>query len=282
MKLSYSTWGMRSVPIDVAIDHCAALGYDGLELTIVPGWPTDAALLDRAARRRIRRRYDDAGLELCGFSGNVSLLADDPAAARDEETRFRTYLDVAAEMQHPGERSIVTTVSGGPPGVWDARRDELVEALGRLSTYAAEAGVMVGIEPHAGHALRTIDGARWLVDQVASPSLTVHFDISHFEVQGVPMEEAIAELTPVSLHTHVKDQRGHFPDHEFLIPGEGDMDYVRYLDLMRAAGYDGHIVVEISVMVQSRPEFDALAAATQSFTVLDAAFRTAGIEREIQ
>ena len=37
------------------------------------------------------------------------------------------------------------------------------------------------------------------------------------------------------------------PNHEFLIPGEGEMDYVRYLRAMDQAGYDGHIVVEISL-----------------------------------
>jgi nanoRNase/pAp phosphatase (c-di-AMP/oligoRNAs hydrolase) len=48
---------------------------------------------------------------------------------------------------------------------------------------------------------------------------------------------------------------------------------------MRDAGYDGHIVVEISLMVQARPDYDALAAATQSYDVLSRAFETAGIER---
>ena len=86
-------------------------------------------------------------------------------------------------------------------------------------------------------------------------------------------------LAPLSLHTHVKDERGIAPDHAFLIPGEGEMDYPRYLTLMRDAGYDGHIVVEISIMVQARSDFDGLAAATQSHTVLSRAFERAEIER---
>jgi sugar phosphate isomerase/epimerase len=93
------------------------------------------------------------------------------------------------------------------------------------------------------------------------------------------MEASVAMLAPLSLHTHVKDERGIAPDHAFLIPGEGEMDYPRYLTLMRDAGYDGHIVVEISLMVQARPDYDALAAATQSYDVLSRAFETAGIER---
>ena len=57
------------------------------------------------------------------------------------------------------------------------------------------------------------------------------------------------------------------------------MDYVRYLRLMDRAGYAGHIVVEISLMVQRRPDYDPLAAAARSYRVLADAFAEAGIER---
>ena len=77
MLLSHSTWGMPHVPIEVAVAHCAALGFDGLEMTVIPGWVTDAAGLDASARRHIRKLYDDHRLELCGISGNTPLLVSD-------------------------------------------------------------------------------------------------------------------------------------------------------------------------------------------------------------
>jgi sugar phosphate isomerase/epimerase len=279
MWLSYSTWGMKTVPIDVAIAHCAALGFDGLELTVIPGWPTDAATLDQGARRRIRALYDQHGLALCGFSGNARLLADDSAEETDALVRFRSYLDLAAELQKPGERLIVTTTAGGRRGSWETSRDLLVERLGGLAKYAEQAGVMVGIEPHVDTAVHRPDQAIWVLEQVASPALTVHFDISHFNVQGMDMAETISLMAPYSLHTHIKDERGLAPNHEFLIPGEGEMDYPRYLRLMDEAGYDGHIVVEISLMVQRRPDYDPLAAATRTYRVLSQAFADAGITR---
>jgi hypothetical protein len=57
------------------------------------------------------------------------------------------------------------------------------------------------------------------------------------------------------------------------------MDYVRYLTAMERAGYTGHIVVEISLMVQRRPGYDALDAASQSYLALARAFDDAGIAR---
>jgi sugar phosphate isomerase/epimerase len=118
---------------------------------------------------------------------------------------------------------------------------------------------------------------RW--DGTAASGLTIHFDISHFNVQGIAMEPVVAQLAPHSAHTHVKDERGMAPDREFLIPGEGETDYVRYLKAMQEAGYDGHIVVEISLMVQRRVDYDALAAASQSYRMLARAFDDAGIAR---
>jgi sugar phosphate isomerase/epimerase len=270
---------MQTTPIDDAVRHCADLGFDGLELTVIPGWPTDAATLDAFERQCIRSLYDDAGIELCGISGNVPLLLASMADADANEARFRTYLDLAAELQQPGERLIVTTTTGGVPADWESRKNEVIDRVGRLAEYADRNGVMIGIEPHVGAALHRPEDVVWLVEQIGSPGLTIHFDISHFNVQGIPMEASVAMLAPLSLHTHVKDERGIAPDHAFLIPGEGEMDYPRYLTLMRDAGYDGHIVVEISLMVQARPDYDALAAATQSYDVLSRAFETAGIER---
>ncbi len=279
MMLSFSTWGMQKTPIDVAVKHCAALGFDGLELTVIPRWPTDAATMDAAERKRIRKLYDDHAIALCGLSGNTPLLKGEPGDRTGNVATFTTYLDLAAELQHPGERLSVSTTSAGEPGSWEAVKNELVDLYGRAAVHAERAGVIVGAEPHVSNALCTPEQAIWLVQQVDSPAFGIHFDISHFNVQGMDMEAAVAQLVPYTVHTHVKDERGIAPNHEFLIPGEGDMDYVGYLKAMARAGWHDHITVEISLMVQSRPDFDALAAATQSYRVLAQAFRDAGIDR---
>jgi sugar phosphate isomerase/epimerase len=279
MKLSYSTWGMPKVPIDVAVAHCAKLGFDGLELTVIPNWSTDAATLGPADRRRIRELYDQHDLALCGLTGNTPLLATDPAEHAANMARFRSYLDLAAELQPPGEHLAISTTSSGKKEQWEEVKDRLVDIFGELAEDAHRRGVIVGMEPHVGSALHLPEQVIWLLAQIDSPGLRVHFDISHFNVQGLDMESVIAQIAPHSVHTHVKDERGVEPDYEFLIPGEGECDYVRYLQAMERAGYDGHITVEISVMVQRRPTYDALAAADQSYRVLSKAFDAAGIKR---
>ena len=96
---------------------------------------------------------------------------------------------------------------------------------------------------------------------------------------GIDIETSVAALAPATVHTHVKDERGTAPDFEFLIPGEGDFDYVAYLKAMQAHGYTGFISAEISVMVQRRPDYDPIQAAARTYEVLNAAFAAAGISR---
>lgn len=280
LLLSYSTWGMPKVPIDVAVAQCARLGFDGLELTVIPGWSTDAATLSAADRRRIRDLYDQHDLALCGLTGNTPLLATEPAEHAANMARLRSYFDLAAELQKPGEHLAISTTSSGKKGQWEAVKGMLVDRFGELAAAARQRGVIVGMEPHVGSALHAPDQVLWLLEQIDSPGLRVHFDISHFNVQGMDMEAVIAQIAPHSVHTHIKDERGVEPDYEFLIPGEGECDYVRYLKAMERAGYDGHITVEISIMVQRRPDYDALAAAEQSYRVVSKAFEEAGIARQ--
>ena len=277
--LSHSTWGMPTVPIDLAVAHCAALGFDGLEMSVTPRFTTDAAKLDTAERRRIRKLYDDHNLILCGLSGATPLITSTDEAAAEHLNRVKSYLDLAAELQKPGETLSVSTVSGGTEEGWDEQKGQLVERYGALAAYAEQTGTLIGMEPHIGAALHLPEQALWLIDQIGSPALRVHLDISHFNIRGLDMEETIAKLAPHAAHTHVKDERGRAPDHEFLIPGEGEMDYVRFLKAMERAGYNGHIATEISVVVQNRPDYDPLAAATQSYQVLARAFEEAGLSR---
>ena len=82
------------------------------------------------------------------------------------------------------------------------------------------------------------------------------------------------------MHTHVKDQKGVAPDFEFLIPGEGDFDYVEYLNAMANTGYNDYITVEISIMVQRRDNYNPIKAAQQAYHTLQEAFYRSDVRWE--
>jgi sugar phosphate isomerase/epimerase len=280
MKIGYSTWGMPTVPVDTAISHIADLGFDGIELTIIPRFTTELSTLDAAERKRIASLLKQHNLALPAIAAHSSLLETDPDAHAKNMWRLKGGVDLAVELAQGDELPAVNTTPGGKPEEWEIKKDFLAERVGELVDYGASRGVTIAMEPHIGAIIDTPEKVLELLEIVNSPYLKVNFDISHFDIIGIPTEETVSALAPVSAHTHVKDQRGIAPDFEFLIPGEGTFDYVGYLKAMQAHGYDGFITAEVSFMVQARANYDPLAAATLSYETLSKAFVDAGITRD--
>ena len=281
MRLCYSTWSMQKPGVDDIVTNLAAMGYDSIELTVIPGWSTELDTLDKTERKRIRQLLDDHGLALPAIAGHRPLLALDPDEHVENWRRLTGAIDLCVDWAGPdGPPSLDTTAGAGHDRKWDDCKDLLVERLTRLCDYAKERGVTVGIEPHVSDLLETPERTRELLSLVNHPSLKVTFDISHFNVQGIPIEHSVELMAPVACFTHIKDESGRVPDFQFLIPGEGDFDYVRYLRAMHRAGWTGDIGIEISLMVQRRPNYDPWSAARQSYAVVSKAFEEAGVPRE--
>lgn len=280
MRLGYCTWGMPKLSMDEALPALAAMGYDGIELAVTPGWSTELDALDAARRKHIRRLLDDNNLMLSAVAAHTEMVSLDETANAVFMTRLRDSIDLAAEMAAPGQPGIVCSLVGGRVEDWLPRRKLLVERIRALGDYAATRDVTLAVEPHSGTALDTPEKALWLFAHVQHPNVRMNFDISHMDVMGIATRDCVPVLAPLSVHTHVKDERGRWPHHEFLTPGEGPFNYVEYLQAMAEAGYAGFIAVEVSVMVQRRPDYDALAHAAFAYRTLDRAFKTAGLVRE--
>lgn len=282
MKLTYSTWGMPMLSIDDALAHIHRLGYDGVEITVTDARPfsTELNRLNAAERKRIRQLLDQYGLDLPAIAGHTDLMAPDPDVYARNLGRLRATIDLALEWAGPDGVPAVNTTSGGSKDEWETGKSLFVNRLGELVAYGQQRGVTIAVEPHVSSMLDRPDRALWLLQQIRSDYLKLCFDISHFEVvEGIPMAESVRLMAPHSVFTHVKDQRGIYPNHEFLVPGEGPFDYVAYLKEMDKVGYQGHIGVEVSFMVQDRPSYDPYWAAELAYRTLSNAFLEAGLRR---
>jgi inosose dehydratase len=277
MKIGYCTWGMPAVAADTFVPFLAALGYQGIEITVIPGYTTALDVLESAERRRIARLLKHHQLELPAIAAHTSMIDRDPDVAALHWARQTAAVDLALDWALDGTPPAVDTTVGGRAEQWDELKPLLIERMGALVRYGEQRGVVIAVEPHVGEMLDTPARVLELLRAIGSPFLKLNFDISHFNVMGIPIAESVAALAPHSIHTHVKDERGVVPNYEFLIPGEGQFDYVAYLHAMRAHGYTGYITAEISVMVQRRHGYDPLAAAEQTYRTLRRAFEQAGI-----
>ncbi len=290
MKLGYNTWSMPTLSFRDAVTHCARVGFDSVEVTVSEGWQTDVLTLAPGSAAEWKRIAEDAGVTMASLTANAPVIVEGAIwkAARDRLTKS---LHLAADLQSPGQRMPVSLTASGPsapPGnspplssneSWERDRGIVVDRLGELASIARRLGVRVALEPHFRTVVCNTQRALQVLDQVASDAAGLNLDISHFAVQGFSIAEVVRALAPRAIACEVKDHRGIEPDFEFLIPGEGDFDYVGFLREMVAVGYAGSVSVEISVLRQRVGGYDPYEAARQSYAVLSKAFEAAGIGR---
>jgi inosose dehydratase len=318
MRIGYNTWSMATVPYETFIPALSDIGFRAIAISVVPGytiggrWVENAAAQDRLSaddRRRIKAEFEQRDLKLPSVIGNQSLVEDDAARNALALQRLRSTIDLCVELAVGGHVPTLNTGVAGHSGDLEAKSDVVLDRLGTLADYARQRGVVICIEPHVGGAVDSIERAEWLVKAVDSPALRLDFDVSHFEVVGVPMQESVSRLAPLTIAAEIKDQHFRYVDDglsaadgwlvegngvgratapdgrpvefQFLLAGEGTFDLPGYLKLMQAHSFAEPIAFEASVQCQARPGYDALASAADIYRWMAEGWRQAGISPEV-
>ncbi len=278
IPLGFSLYGMKTLSLADGLRVCGEIGYDGVELALMPDWPADPEKLSATARTEVRQQLQEHRLLLLALMENLTLLAPDQGHAANLERLKR-----AAELGHdlaPDSVPVIETVLGGSPPQWDSLKEPMAERLLDWAKVAEAAGVTLAVKPHVRNALHTPEGAVWLMDKLRSPHLRLAYDFSHLQLQKFPLKESLESMLPLSAFIHVKDARGTADKFEFLLPGEtGTPDYAAYLRDVQRLGYRGSVVVEVSGMVSSQPKYDPVAAAKLCYEKLSPAWTAAGVGR---
>ena len=97
MKLAYSTWGMPTVPVDISIPHLAKLGFDGLELTVIPGYTTELSRLNHQQKLKIQQLLHQHQLTLTAISAHTSLMETGTESSTGNIQRLKQAVDLAVE-----------------------------------------------------------------------------------------------------------------------------------------------------------------------------------------
>ena len=293
MKLGYNTWSTPMLSLEENVELFSRVGYDSIELTVCEGWPTDAMLAPAGAGAAWRKLIDDAGLHLSSITGNVPVLVPDEEWSTPRERLLRSF-DIAAEAQHEGQGLPISLGALHPtaPGAsffgneltseeqYQQDRSMIIDRFAELSEEAGKRGVRVALECHVAAIVTTPERALDVLGAVNSEHMGLNLDISHFDVQGMDIPEVVSQLAPHALVCEVKDQIGVHPDFQFLVPGEGNFDYVSFLRELNAVGYNGAVSVEVSVLRQRGDQpYDPIASCESAYRVLSAACEEAGVVR---
>jgi inosose dehydratase len=261
MRLSGSNYGMPNLSLAEALAFHAEIGFEAMELTLLPDYAT---ALERIGSdpRSVRDAFARHGITCSGLANFQTLTDPDATLSEAIMARHRSAIELAVDLAHDGQPPVVVFFSGGQVDDWPAARERLVNRIGELAAFAAAHGVTLTMKGHANGCVSRPHQLVDLFEQVGSPSFRFCFDMSHYEVQGLSIEQAMYPLLALSAHTEVKASIGRAPNQEYMIPGEPatQSDFAGQFAAMRRLGYQGYLVPEMSVHVMRRANYDPYAS----------------------
>lgn len=264
VQLGFSLYGMKGLPLDEAIRTCAEIGYHHVELALLPGYPTDPAKFGKDDRKRLRDLLPATKLDVPCFMENLAAVTT-PAGHLQNLDRIARAAELWNDVLPDSRRSILETVLGGKPTDWPQARAPMAAALRDWAETARKHDLIVAIKPHVGGAVYLPESAVQLLDDVDSPHLQAVYDFSHYQVQGLTLKKTLKTLAERTVFVHVKDGRRVDGKVQFLLPGEGGVDYVPLFNLLAEQHYQGSVTVEVSGQLSNRPDYDPHVAAKKSF-----------------
>ena len=225
---------------------CRDAGFDFLEIAVDES-DAKRARLDWPPMRRkaFREAVADAGTPV--FTLIFSILRRYPLGAPDPAVRaagiefLERGIALAADLgircvQIPGYHSFYQPA--GPDG---AARFE--DGLARAAGWAAEAGVMLGIENMDGTDVLSLRDALRHVDAIGSPWLQLYPDIGNLSANGLDVAEELAAAAGRMVGIHLKDTR---PGEYRRVPfGVGTVPFDAAFRTLAATGYRGTFLIEM-------------------------------------
>ena len=276
IALGFGLYGMKDLPTEKAIQMIADIGYDAVQLCLIPGWGCEPSKLTAKRRREIRRALDTSGLELNCLLEHIPLVGDDK-----EQEKARKRLRQAAELAHdlvPNRPPMIETVMGGKR--WQDEKARFRDNLGRWAELAKSTRTVIAIKPHRNSACSRPEEAAWLAQQINSPWIRLVYDYSHFDNRDIPLEKSLATMMPYLAQIAVKDTEIRNGKIQFALPGTtGRIDFVTLLRQAYASGYRGEVNCEVSSHVHRAPGYDSWDAAKICYTNMERVLREAGIPR---
>lgn len=264
--IGFSLYGMKSLPTADALRACSEIGYECVELAAMADWPCAPERLAADQRRELKQQLADRGLKLAAIMENLPLAVEGDAHRNNLE-RLKRVMQLARDLA-PQQTPLIETVLGGSPDKWPLLKDKFIERLHDWARVAVENDSIIAIKAHIAGALHLPQDIVDVAKAIDSRGIQLTFDFSHFQLRDLVLKEAWHAMAERTRFVHVKDGMGRPGAFQFLLPGEGTIDYVELFRLLKASRYTGPVVVEVSAQISSKPGYDPIASAKKCWPVL--------------
>ncbi len=244
MKIGVTQIILPNLSLDETLQLCRDAGYEAVELVFAEGRDPDVRLSAEEIRQ-VGRRCAEAGVEvgsvIARFQGPANLLSTNPQEVENGRRNLARALEIAgllgvgATLLHPGQLT--------PAGTYQRAWDQLVGILREMAPLAAAHRCAIAVENVWNKFLLSPREMRQFLDEVDSPWVGCYLDTANMMAYGFP-EHWIRELGPRIRRVHFKDFRR--KEHRFVHLLEGDTDWPTVMAELRAIGYDGPVIHEVS------------------------------------
>lgn len=244
MKLGFYTYqyiDLAGMPILEVLETIAAEGYDGVDISATRGDTIDPSLFPQDDRRHYRDTAERLGLEIRSVVTHLPMIN---AVWSGQPINLHGAIDLARDVC----ASIVTVHIGSHEETgqtFDLAWESAVEHLEDVCRFAADYGIMVALDAiWPKTLLDTAKRVNQLIKDVGAPNLKHNYDPCLLALAGVGPGTVVKELAPHICHVHVKDYKGTFQRHQFLVPGQGKLDNKSWIAALKRIKYKDYVTVE--------------------------------------
>jgi sugar phosphate isomerase/epimerase len=225
----------RTMSLGNWVQMARKLDLDGIEM-YKPYLGEDQR--DRDSMFRISDMIHSAGIEVSMFTSYADFSQPEPVEIERQMASIRWDVDAAVIF-----RTKIVRLTAGRWSVGQGIKDTLrlvAKGLKVSLDYAEDKGIMLALEDHPEVGTRIADFMR-ILELVDDERLKVNLDTSNpMESNDDPVE--LAKLVKSRIvHVHLSDRSA---DLQHQAAGEGVVDFVSILHILKEAGYDGWLSLE--------------------------------------
>ena len=271
MKTGFSTNAFTKFSLLETIEIISDVGYEGLE--IVADTPHAFLPLSNEKLKQIKSSLENRKLLVSNINANTVLGWNlengndekfEPSLSNKNETlrKWRVEytkkaIEVAADLSAPS-----VCITSGIKNT-ESIENEIVQmnkSLSEILEFAEKNSILICMEYEPGLLIEKSQD----VFEVSKnfKNLGLNLDTCHVEVSNEDFSKVIHKFKDKIFHTHISDCKNSI--HYHLIPGYGEIDFVKIYSNLKEINYDGFLTAELYTYAEKPRE-----AASETFIFLN-------------
>jgi sugar phosphate isomerase/epimerase len=222
-----ATWDVAAL-----LRICGAVGLNPVELRTTHRHGVEPTLT-ADQRRDVRRRFQDAGIEIWGCGTVCEFHSTDQAVVRRNIEDCRRFCQLVADI---GGRGVKVRPNDLPQGVAPERTiAQIGRSLRDCGRAAADAGVEIWVEVHGPRGAAHPPNVRSMMQEADHASVGVTWNSNQTDIVGGSVAEYFRLLRPWIKSCHINELHAGYP-------------YRELFRLLRETNYDRVALAEIQGM----------------------------------